>query len=163
MPVCGSPFQGIGKLRETVELTQAAAPDLILLAGDYVIHGVIGGDFTSPEEIADTLSGLRAPAGVFAVLGNHDWWLDAERVRSALERVEIPVLEDAATPIRHGDCSFWLVGVSDYWEGPHDVDVALRCRDEHSPRAVPGPSGGVHHRAARSRLELFGHRVVLAR
>ena len=68
----GSPFQGIGKLRETVALTQQAAPDLILLAGDYVIHGVIGGDFTSPEEIADT---LFVPVQSVFVPSADDWLL----------------------------------------------------------------------------------------
>jgi len=122
----GSPFNGLEKLAETVELTNRARPHLILLAGDFVIHGVVGGRFTPPEEAADILSELDAPSGVYAVLGNHDWWLDADRVRSSLEGVGIPVLEDTSVRVEHLACSFWLVGVSDFWEGPHDVDAALR-------------------------------------
>lgn len=38
----GSPFNGLSKLHEIVSLTLAAKPDLILLAGDYVIQGVLG-------------------------------------------------------------------------------------------------------------------------
>jgi len=62
---------------------------------------------------------------VYAVLGNHDWWLDGPRVQAALESASIPVLEDRAVEIRRGDCTFWLAGVSDYWEGAHDVGRAL--------------------------------------
>jgi hypothetical protein len=121
----GSPHNGVENLVRVVELTQRADPDLVLLAGDFVIHGVLGGSFVSPEESARQLARLEAPAGVFAVLGNHDWWLDAERVRNALELVDIPVLEDASHPVALHECRFWLAGLSDFWEGPHDIERAL--------------------------------------
>src|SRR5688572_17742054 len=70
----GSPFNGLEKLDRIVDITLNARPDLILLAGDYVIHGVLGGARVAPEEIAKGLRRLAAPLGVFAVLGNHDWW-----------------------------------------------------------------------------------------
>lgn len=132
----GSPFNGLAKLDEIIALTQAAEPDLILLAGDFVIHGVVGGDFETPEVIAHSLARLHAPAGVHAVLGNHDWWLDAPRVQRALEAVSIPVLEDRATEISHGPCHFWLAGVSDWWEGAHDVGLALAFVPADAPVVV---------------------------
>jgi len=132
----GSPFNGLAKLRRVVELTNAAEPDLVLLAGDYVIHDVIGGRFVEPEPIARVLAGLDAPFGAFAVLGNHDWWLDGPRVAAALRDAGIPVLEDDARPLSAGACSFWVAGVSDYWEGPHDVDAALAAVDGPEPVLV---------------------------
>lgn len=121
----GSPFNGRHKLDREVALTQQASPDLILLAGDFVIHGVPGGRFTPPEEIALGLENLSAPLGVWAVLGNHDWWFDAPRVRAAIESVGIHFLEDTSALIASDACSFWLAGVSDFWEGQHDVTGAL--------------------------------------
>lgn len=79
----------------------------------------------SPEDSARELGKLSAPAGVFAVLGNHDWWLSAPRVRTALESNGITVLEDVSVEIVRSDCRFWLAGVSDFWEGSHDVEAAL--------------------------------------
>jgi predicted MPP superfamily phosphohydrolase len=132
----GSPWNGLDKLNEIVALTLRAEPDLVLLAGDYVIHGVRGGRFTPPEQTAAALGRLEAPLGVWAVLGNHDWWLDAPRVRAALESHGIPVLEDAATQV-HGDaCDFWLVGIGDYWEGKHDVPAALANVEGSAPVLV---------------------------
>jgi uncharacterized protein len=129
----GSPFNGIEKLREVVGRTNAARPDLILIAGDLVIDGVAGGRWVSPETLAPELGRLRAPLGVYAVLGNHDWWLGAPRVQRALERAGIPVLEDRAVWIARGGPPFWLVGISDFWEGPHDVGKALAGATDGSP------------------------------
>jgi uncharacterized protein len=73
----GSPFNGLHKLREIVDRTNSAHRDLVLLAGDIVIQGVVAGTFVPPEESAEILKDLSDPLGVYAVLGNHDWWLDA--------------------------------------------------------------------------------------
>lgn len=121
----GSPGNGMDKLERIIDRTQEIAPDLVLLAGDYVIHGVVGGTFTDPERIAATLGRLSAPMGVWAVLGNHDLWLGGPRVQAALEAASISVLEDAAVEIEAGSCRFWLAGISDFAEGKHDLRAAL--------------------------------------
>jgi len=121
----GSPYNGVDKLRRIVDLTLAAKPKLILLAGDYVVQGVLGGKFIEPEIIAEGLSRLSAPMGVFAVLGNHDRWHNTKQIESALEKVGIPVLEDAAVNAVSGRCKFWIVGLSDFWEGPREYDAAF--------------------------------------
>lgn len=122
----GSPFNGLDKLNAIVVATNEAAPDLVLIAGDLVIHGVVGGKFVAPQIIAESLGELDARLGVYAVLGNHDWWFDGEQVRDALVNVGIPVLEDESIKIKDGDFEFWLTGISDFWEGDHDVRKALR-------------------------------------
>ena len=119
----GSPYKGLEALEAVVDLAEQAKVDLVLLAGDFVIHGVVGGNFVTPEASAKVIGRLSAPA--FAVLGNHDWWLDAERVSTALEQQGIPVFEDSAQEIVIASCRFWLAGVSDLWEGPHDIEAAL--------------------------------------
>jgi predicted MPP superfamily phosphohydrolase len=121
----GSPFNGLDKLDRIVDLTERARPDLVLLAGDLVIHGVLGGRFVLPEAIAVPLKKLSAPLGVWAVLGNHDWWFGAARVTRTLQAAGIAVLDDAAVPLVSGSCSLWLAGISDFWAGRHDVRTAL--------------------------------------
>lgn len=122
----GSPHNDLSKLEKIVTTTLAAEPDIVLLTGDYVIHGVFGGQFTPPEEIASSLARLAAAKPVYAVLGNHDWWYNGGRVMSALESAGIYMLEDASTLVTKGDCRFWLAGISDLWEGAHDVKTALQ-------------------------------------
>jgi len=121
----GSPFNHLDHLNISIDLTLKAKPDLILLAGDYVVHGIPGGEFVSPQESATHLARLYAPLGVFAVLGNHDWWHDGPGTMAALQHVGIQVLEDASMPIKSGTCEFWLAGISDFMEGAHDIPLAL--------------------------------------
>lgn len=130
----GSPFNGIAKLREIVDRTNTARPAMICILGDLVIQGVLGGRFVPPEDIAAELANLRAPDGVVAVLGNHDSWLDYWRVRSALERAGIRVVEDAAVRLNTSVGPLWLAGVSDRWTGPHDLAAAMSdVKDDGSP------------------------------
>jgi len=124
----GSPFNGLSKLERIVQQTNQVKPDLILLAGDYVIHGVRGGRFVPPPDFCPILGKLRARLGVWAVLGNHDWWLDGPAIRAEIEKNGIRVLENDAALI-DPSMSLWLAGVGDYWEGRPDVRLAL----EHVP------------------------------
>jgi predicted MPP superfamily phosphohydrolase len=95
----GAPHITVDKVREIVQSVNAARPDLIVLLGDYVIHGVVGGRFVAIEPTAAVLHDLQAPLGVFAVLGNHDWWYDGPRTARALEAVGIRVLEDTVAEV----------------------------------------------------------------
>src|SRR5262249_11239823 len=65
----GSPFNGLKKLKQVVEQTNAATPDLIFILGDFVVQGIVGGTFVAPEDMMPILGGLRARYGVFSVLG----------------------------------------------------------------------------------------------
>ncbi|HKQ79768.1 MAG TPA: metallophosphoesterase [Blastocatellia bacterium] len=129
----GSPYITIDKIRQIVETTNAAQPDLILLPGDFVTQGVLGGSFMEPETLASSLKGLRAKIGVFATLGNHDWWYNARRVKESLETAGILVIEnDAAMIERHG-AAIWIAGIGDKWEGNPDIASALAKVDNSAP------------------------------
>lgn len=129
----GSPHCGIDKLKQVVERTNAEQPDLIVLLGDFVIQGVVGGDFVEPEPIAEVLRGLRAPLGVFAVLGNHDWWYDGVRIEKALETASIIVLENKAHPVEYKGKLFWIVGIADLWTRKPDIEDSLRQAENNDP------------------------------
>jgi predicted MPP superfamily phosphohydrolase len=132
----GAPHMGLNQLRRVVERTNAEAPEIVLLLGDFVIGGpkdeggmeggVVGGTFVEPEPIAAELKNLRAPLGVFAVLGNHDWWYDGERVTRALQGAGIVVLENRAVRVERGGRGFWLAGVADLWTRTPDIAGTLR-------------------------------------
>lgn len=120
----GSPHVGLDKLRTIVERTNAENPELVVLLGDFVVGGPGGrraANFVEPKKTADELKKLRAPLGVFAVLGNHDWWYDGERVGKALMDAGIPVLENRAIHVG----PIWLGGIADFWTREPDVAGTL--------------------------------------
>lgn len=121
----GSPFWDLEALSKLVARTNAEKPDLILLAGDYQINDVPGGNWVDAEAIAQGLSPLRAPLGVFAVLGNHDWWNDGERTRQAFVKHGITVLEESAQKLERDAQSFYLVGLADQLTRPSSPRSAL--------------------------------------
>jgi uncharacterized protein len=114
----GSPFWDLPALDRLVERTNAEKPDLVLLAGDYQINDVPGGVFVEAEGIARGLGRLRAPLGVYAVLGNHDWWNEGERTRRAFEQNGVHVLEESVQRISHAGAAFYIVGLADQMTRP---------------------------------------------
>jgi uncharacterized protein len=109
----GSPHWDLERFAALVEETNAQHPDIVLLAGDYLINGVKFGKWVDQESIARVLGGLKAPLGTVAVLGNHDWWNDGERVRAAFEANGIVVLENEAVSFEHEGGRFAIAGLAD--------------------------------------------------
>ena len=109
----GSPHWGLSQLHDLVLRTNAEEPDLILLAGDYLINGVWFGEHVEAEPIAVELAQLRAPLGVFAVLGNHDWWNNGPKVRATFEAHGVTVLDDEVRRLQFKGKSLCLLGVRD--------------------------------------------------
>ncbi|MGD2131852.1 MAG: metallophosphoesterase [Maricaulaceae bacterium] len=116
----GGPQMSPARVRRIAARMNAEAPDLILLAGDYISNH-LGPDErsaranTALEEGVAALGALEAPLGVVAVLGNHDWWYDGVRVEDWLVAAGLPVLENDAVQIARGEDSFWVAGVADYY------------------------------------------------
>lgn len=121
----GSPHMSIERLRTVVERTNAEQPDLVIMLGDFVIDGVVGGRFVEPEAIADVLRDLRATSGIITVLGNHDWWNDGERVARALRGANVIVIENDVVRIERDGRAFWLAGVADLWTRQPDISGTL--------------------------------------
>jgi predicted MPP superfamily phosphohydrolase len=132
----GSPYITIEKIHQIVEMTNSTQADLILLPGDFVIQGVPGGRFMEPETIASALKGLRARLGVFATLGNHDWWYNGQRVKRSLENAGITTLENDAAKIERDGVIIWMAGIGDKWAGAPDIASTLAKVDDSAPIIV---------------------------
>ncbi|WP_088345884.1 MULTISPECIES: metallophosphoesterase [Rhodomicrobium] len=108
------PWMPVPRIESIVAEANALRPDLIVLLGDYVAG--MQRFRTGIVPIADwtqALAALRAPLGVHAVLGNHDWWVDAKAVRRGLESSGIEVLENMAVKLSGDGRRFWLAGLGD--------------------------------------------------
>ena len=113
------------KLQKIVELTNQQHPHLIVLLGDYMVSNNWHGHRVEPEVTAVALKNLKAPMGVYAVLGNHDWWYSGEKVRSAFEQNGIHVLDNEVFEIKWYGKSLWLAGLADLWTRPQHIQETI--------------------------------------
>ncbi|MEX0328521.1 MAG: metallophosphoesterase [Ruegeria sp.] len=145
----GEPFVGLKRIRQIVRRVNAISPDLILLPGDFARGHRFETRRVTIDEMAPALAQLQARHGVFAVLGNHDWWDDREAQRrkagpnvyaQTLERHGIPVLSNAA--VKLDGAGFWLAGLEDQrailrglrkCRGLHDLPATLEQITDDAP------------------------------
>jgi predicted MPP superfamily phosphohydrolase len=109
----GGPNMTLAHIRHIVDTANALQPDITVLLGDYIAtHRFVTERVPDPVWAAE-LARLVAPQGVWAILGNHDWWHDLHGVRNALADVRIPVLENDAVLLGPEGRRFWLAGLGD--------------------------------------------------
>jgi predicted MPP superfamily phosphohydrolase len=121
---------------------------------------------------AGELARLRAPLGVHAVLGNHDWWEDRAAMRArrgpvlgrrALERAGIPVYENDAARLEKDGRPFWLAGLGDQWAfgsrwGVDDLPATLAKVTDRAPAILLAHEPDIFPQVpARVALTLSGH------
>lgn len=117
----GGPNMGLARVRQVVDAANALGSDLTVVLGDYFATHRFITEVVPHAAWAEELGRLRAPLGVYTILGNHDWWYDIHGVRKALDAVHLPVMENDAVLLGEPGRRFWLAGIGDqlaYWLGP---------------------------------------------
>jgi predicted MPP superfamily phosphohydrolase len=130
-----SALVGADDVRAAVNLALSLQPDLIVLGGDYVTFG----DRAFVDPVAELLSPLRAPHGVFAILGNHD---DDKDMPAALIRQGFEVLKDQRRRVTLRGEALELVGIRFWTRRVSQLESLVRnARDTvlllaHDPRRL---------------------------
>ncbi len=107
------------RLAHIVDLVNAQTPDLIAITGDFVSYEVE----VLIQEMSAPLQQLRARDGIFAVLGNHDYYTgEQDKVRAALQKFNIIELKNETRTIRRGQATLTLAGVDDCYDGVNDLE-----------------------------------------
>lgn len=92
-------------VRKIVDLTLSANPDLIVISGDFADGEV--------EEVGKgliPLKDLKAPLGVYAVSGNHEYYNGWKEWKPYLESLGLKILENENAKLKEG---LFLAGVPD--------------------------------------------------
>jgi predicted MPP superfamily phosphohydrolase len=177
----GGPAMPADRIAEIVARTNALEPDVIALLGDFAASHKFKTRSVAPQEWAEALGELKAPLGVHAILGNHDWWDDlaAQRARRGpvlgrrmLERSGIPVYENDATRLVKDGHRFWLAGLGDQlaflagrrkrgtrrFQGVDDLDGTLAKVTDEAPVVLLAHEPDIFPRVSdRVSLTLSGH------
>jgi uncharacterized protein len=174
------PWMSLPHIEAIVERTNALGADIIVLLGDYVAGHRHVTRFIPAREWAAVLSGLKAPLGVHAILGNHDWWDDktvqrdgqgVTAARRGLEAAGIPVYENDARRLIKDGRPFWLAGLGDQLAyspmrrfrplrriGVDDLGATLAKVTDDAPLILMAHEPDVAWRVpARVALQLSGH------
>jgi predicted MPP superfamily phosphohydrolase len=113
-------------MARVVDRVTAMKPDLVVVDGDLV-----DGNVGEVEPLLPVLKGLRAPLGVWAVTGNHEWYAGIDRSVRLLEDAGYSVLRDRWAEAAPG---LVLAGVDDltgrrqFGQTDHSVEKALAGR-----------------------------------
>lgn len=160
-----APTADLGWLRDVIDIANAFSPDLIVLLGDYAtsfkhIPFISRAWYrTALSEMTSVCDRLRARDGVVAVLGNHDYYADAARVRSWLDGIGADVLVNRARLVHRGDGVLRIAGMDDISEGM--LDVRAGCAAGVDPPTIVlshHPDAVVHlARDIRVDIVLAGH------
>lgn len=133
----GSNYAPPERIRYVVEQTNAQNPDVIVLLGDYVSEakwdrearnkpeGTDRTELKVPvETIAESLKGFKAKHGVFAIIGNHDWYHNEQKIHRTLEEIAgITVLNNEIAEIDVYGETLRIWGIEDLWRN-RQVPVA---------------------------------------
>jgi predicted MPP superfamily phosphohydrolase len=124
-------FTPLEDIERAIHLANLLHPDVVALTGDYV---TLSPSYIWP--VARALGKVRAPWGVFAVLGNHDFQVDADEITRALRAQRIRVLRNSHFALRARASTLWVLGVDDLWWRADDLAAALRSVPARDPKIL---------------------------
>ena len=150
---CG-PFASGHRVAGWVDAVNRLRPDAIAVTGDLIVSGA---DFI--PVVASALAGLRATDGVFASMGNHDYFCDGEAMVTALEGAGLTVLRNRGVVVRRDGAALYVAGVDDTWTKRDDVERTLADRPSDAPVVLLAHDPALFPQAAARGVDLVlsGH------
>lgn len=124
------PYVRAEHIRRAVALANSRQPDLIVLTGDYA------DELGALQVLPGLLRELRAPLGVYAVLGNHDMWLGENEVLAALRAGGTVPLDNRGVVLEYRGAALYLAGLADGFSGTPDLHAALADLPANTPCIV---------------------------
>jgi predicted MPP superfamily phosphohydrolase len=115
-------FVSRDRVRATVDRVNALHPDLIVLGGDYIYRKQSAADL---QTVFDELARLRAPLGVYGVLGNHDHAVLEANVKPVMTAAGIRELYDDGVWLQRDGARLRLSGLSGLTQDQPTVARAL--------------------------------------
>lgn len=152
----GMPYCKEDKLKLIVKKTNALKPDLIIFLGDFDSYTIVKSGI-SEDKIISELKKLKAPYGVYSILGNHDKQYKENKLKdlryipvlgihkgkyqsrlieTILEKSNILLLENTYQKIMIHNKPLWLIGFSDRCASKYKLKKILSKLPEDEPKIL---------------------------
>jgi len=145
---CG-PFASGARVASWVEAVNRLEADLVAVTGDLIANGS-----AFVAVVAEELGKLRARDGVFACMGNHDYFTPGDEVAPALVGAGLTLLRNDGVEVKRGGGSIYVAGVDDTWTERHDLERTLAGRPAAAPVVLLAHDPALFPEAAARGVEL---------
>lgn len=137
----------LNRIKSAVDMTNSLTPDIVILGGDFVSNA----SENEPDPLKyiapsmEIFKQLKAKHGIFAVLGNHDFHIDADAVAKGLTDIGVTLLRNSHKRITINKKHIYILGIDDLFSGGGDIkksQVGMKYPDaftilvSHMPEAV---------------------------
>jgi hypothetical protein len=151
--------------QHVLELAEQAQPDFVFYTGDFV------SDLGSLPKLRAALRPI-GKYGDFAVLGNHDYWLDPDAIRSVIAETGVTLLTDESLTVTINSHEVVISGYDYPWGGSTESvmspkEEALHLVLSHTPDniyKIADSSGDIvfsgHYHAGQIRAPILGSLIV---
>lgn len=116
-------------LDDLIDYVNTLNYDLIVLTGDYFSYNIESYD----DALEKSLKKLKAEDGKFGILGNHDHWMDADKVRRIFKTADIYDLSNDNVVLRKGNDKINLAGVDSCTVCADNLDKVLAKLEDDCP------------------------------
>lgn len=113
-------------LSDLIDYVNTLNFDLATLTGDYFSYVLDGYE----DSLKDSFKKLKAKDGKFGVLGNHDHWMGAEKIRKLFEESDIVDLSNDVCVLSKGEDKLNLAGVDSSTVCADNLDKVLAKLDD---------------------------------
>ncbi len=102
------PFMDVDEMKHIAKLVNALGSDFIVIPGDFVTSHV-----NEVGPFAEAMADLKAPFGVYACTGNHDYYAGVDIVSRGVEDIGMKLLRNENAVVKIDGQSLYIIGVDD--------------------------------------------------
>ena len=146
----------IERLKGVMELVNQQDPDVVAITGDFVSYAI---DHLL-DDLTQSLSILNPKFASVAVLGNHDHWLGADKIRKSLKNSNILDLSNDVYTLNCQDAELHFAGVDSVMLNKNDLNKVMDKLPSNGPAILLAHEpdfADISATTGRFSLQLSGH------
>lgn len=143
-------------LEGVIELVNKQNPDMVAITGDfvsYILDEII-------KDLEASLKKLKPKEITLAILGNHDHWMGAEKIREILKKCDIRDISNDVYTLRREDSQLHIAGVDSVMLNKHRLDLVMKKLPEEGPAILLAHEpdfADISSTTGRFSLQISGH------